>query len=420
MTSAFTAIAPDDLILFTQGDEAALERIFRIEYDPLVALATTQLAESSAAPRLVEGVFYDAWQQRTRFASPGDLAHFLREAVHREALRERGRHAALHRFHEREGGVAARVAPAAAPIPVTVDGAWAALTGALHAPPPDSARGADVRHDLSRHEAASHVAKVAAPESNGRGILLKIAVAAVVLVFIVGMMRWLGAANPGSRVDAALAKSDARVVSTHPAQRATVPLSDGSRAALGPDSQLRIPLDYGRQLRAVGLVGTASFTVAEASRPFFVKAGAARVRATGTVFDVSTFSDSGTIVRVREGTVEVTAGDSTHAVASGESLLVSGYGTLSTPTAAMLDESLGWTDGRFVIADRPMREVPALLQRWYGLQVALGDSVLLDRRVSIQVPLDSTRQMVAELEKAARATYAYRGESRYFRDAARP
>ncbi|MHB1224967.1 MAG: FecR family protein, partial [Gemmatimonadaceae bacterium] len=353
MTSAFTTIAPDDLILFTQGDEASLERIFRLEYDPLVALATTELEESSAAPRLVEGVFYDAWQQRARFASPGDLAHFLRDAVHREALRERGRHAALHRFHDREGAATARVAPAVAPVPVGVDGAWAALVGALHAPPPDAARGADVRHDLSRHEAASHLAKVAAPERNVRGILLMIAVAAVVLVFIVGMMRWLGAANPGSRVDAALERSDARVVSTQSAQRATVPLADGSRAVLGPDSQLRIPLAYGETLRAVGLVGTAAFTVAEQTQPFFVKAGAARVRATGTVFDVSTFTDAGTIVRVREGTVEVTAGDSTHAVATGEALLVSDDGSMSTPAETVLDESLAWTDGRFVIADRP-------------------------------------------------------------------
>lgn len=416
MTSALTTIGADDLTLFTQGDEGALERIFRAGYDPLVALATTELGAGPSAPRLVEGVFYEAWQQRARFASPGDLAHFLREAVHREALRERGRHAALHRFQEREGA-AARVAPAASGQ-VGIDEAWAALSAAIHAPPPDATRGADVRHDVSRHEAASHLAKVAAPERNLRGILLMIAVAAVVLVFIVGMMRWLGASNPGGRVDAALARSDARVVTTLSAQRASVPLSDGTRASLGPDTQLRIPKDYAQRLRAVGLVGTAAFTVAEAPSPFFVRAGAARVQATGTVFDVSTFADAGTVVRVREGTVEVTAGDSTVTLATGEAVLVGPDSTMSAPAAAVLDESLGWTDGRFVISDRPMRDVPALLQRWFGLQVVVGDSVLFERRVSVQVPLDSTRQLMAALEAAGQARYTSKGQERFFRDAA--
>lgn len=425
MTSAFTTIATDDLTLFTQGDEAALERIFRTEYDALVAHCAAELEDPSAAPRIVEGAFYDAWQRRASFTSPGELALFLRETVHREALRERSRRAALHRFHEHEGAAGAHGAHGAHPAPppqpprtVSASEAWSALLGALRAPPPDSVHGAEVRHDVSRHEAASHVAKVAAPEDRTRGLILMAAVAAIVLVFIFGMMRWMGAANPVARVDAALARGEPRIVSTHPAQRATVPLSDGSHASLAPDSDLRIPKDYGRSIRALGLEGAARFTVAEAGHPFFVRAGSALVQATGTIFDVSTFSDSGTIVRVREGTVTVMAGDSTRDVAAGAALAVASNGSMSTPAAAVLNEAMGWTDGRFVVVDRPMSEMPALIQRWYGLQVAVGDSALADRHVSLEVPLDSTRQMITALEKAAQATYVFQGEARYFRDAA--
>lgn len=422
MTSAFTSIAHDDLTLFTRGDEPALERIFRSEYDALLGSVSAELDDAAAAPRIVEGAFYEAWRKRADFAQPGDLALFLREAVHREALRERGRRAALHRFQEHEGAAHAHGGQPQQPAqPVSASEAWAALAAALHAPQERRAELDERRHDASRHGAAAHVAKVAAPKSDIRGVLLMMVVAAAVIGGIFGVMRLLGAGDPGGRVDAELARGEARVVSTRPAQRANVPLADGSRASLAPDTQLRIAKEYARQLRVVGLVGAATFSVAESDKPFFVRAGAARVRATGTVFDVSTFGESGTIIRVREGSVAVTSADSTHDLAAGDALAVGADSSMSTPTAAALDEAVGWTDGDFVLVDRPMRDVPAQLLRWYGLQIAVADSALLDRRVSVRVPLDSTRLMISTLEQAARARYTYKGEARFFRDAdARP
>lgn len=417
MASQSTNIAPDDLTKFISGDESALERIFRAEYEQLESLASTDSEDSSSAPRIVESAFYSAWGKRASFASPGDLASFLREAVHHEALRERGRRASLQRFHGREGAAALHAAQQPAQ-PVGVDEAWAALLTAIHAPPKDEAHAAEVRHDISRHGTAVHMGKVAAPQRNVRGFFLMIGVAVIVAAFIVGLWRFLGASDPGERVDAILARSEARTVQTSAAQRANVPLSDGSSASLGPESQLRIPKEYGEQMRVVGLQGTATFTVAEAQEPFFVKAGTARIRATGTVLDVSTFDSAGTLVRVREGTVEVTSGDSTRAISVGEALLISADSVISTPTPEMLAESLAWTDGRFVIDNRPMQEVPALLQRWYGLRVSVLDSALLQRRVNIQVPLDSTRQVISALEKEGRAVYATQGQDRVFRDTA--
>ncbi len=415
MASQSTNIGPDELTQFTKGDESALERIFRGEYESLVAVAATESEDSSKAPRIVESAFYNAWAKRTSFASPGDLALFLRDAVHHESVRERGRHASLQRFHGHQGAAAAREAQQPEK-PVGVDEAWKTLYAALHAPPTDAAHDADVRHDISRHGAAIHMGKVAAPKRDIRGLLLMVGVAAAVVLFIGGMWRFLGSSDPGERVDAVLARSEARLVQTSSAQRASVPLSDGSKASLGPDSQLKIPKDFSETLRVVGLQGTAAFTVAEGAQPFFVKAGSARIRVTGTVLDVTTFNPAGTIVRVREGSADVTAGDSTHALAVGEALLVNADGVMSAASTDMLDESLAWTDGRFVINDRPMQEVPALLQRWFGLKVAVRDSAVMQRRVSVQVPLDSTRQLITALEKAARAAYATQGQDRVFRD----
>lgn len=419
MASTSTPLTPDELSRFNQGDEAALERMFRVEYDSLVASASAELDDAAAAPRIVEGAFYQAWQQRAGFAHMGDLVRFLKDAIHREALLERGRRASLQRFHEHEGAARPRdQLPPATASPASVDEAWAALAAALHRPADVSEAGAARRRDASRHGAASHMARVGATKRDYRSLFLVVIVAAVVIGGIYTAMRFMGAGDPGRRVDAELERGDPRMVVTRSGQRANVPLADGSTASLGPDTQLRIATEYGKSMRTLGLVGTATFRVTESDQPFFVRAGAARIRATGTLFDVSTFDSAGTIVRVREGAVSVTSGGSTQNLAVGEAVAVSADSSMSTPAAGALDEALGWTDGQFVMVDRPMSDIPAYFMRWYGVQVAVADSNLLDRRVTVRASLDSTRGAVSALEEAGQARYTSRAGERIFLDAA--
>ena len=411
MAGSFTRIAPEALTRFTSGDEGALERIFRDDYDELLARAVSELDDPAAASRLVEAAFFEAWQQHERFASPGDLEAFLRQAVHKGALREQGRRAALHRFQEHEGAATPHATQAAAPAPTT-DEAWADLHRSLHAPPPDVERSASARHDHSRHEAASHVAHIVDRRASIGSYLLIAGVAVVVLGAVVGAVRWYDGQNIDAHTAAAVASADARLVSTRPAQRASTTLSDGSGVSLGPDTQLRIAKGYSPRLRGVGVAGTASFTVANLDgAPFTIIAGPARVVATGTVIDVAAYPSTPVVIRVREGGANVTAGTETHPLAAGEAIMIAADGTVSTPAAGALDQSLGWTRGEFVLVDVPMRELPAQLQRWYGLQVMVPDTALLARPVSIRVPLDSARLLVAAIEKAAMPATSFAGRT---------
>lgn len=420
MTAPFTKIAPDALTRFTQSDERALERIFRDEYDALTALATSEVGDPAAASRLVEAAFFDAWQHRADFTSAGDLEYFLRRSIHQGALREQGRRASLHRFAEHERGhAAAHHANGSAAAPLSVDEAWAQLSVALHAPPPDNERAASVRHDHSRHEAAAHVAHIADDKTPKSTIALMIGVAAIVLVAIVVLVRMLSPNDPVATADAALASTDTRVVSTRPGLRANVELADGSRATLGPDTHMRIPPGFGERVRAVGLEGTARFEVApDRGRALIVRAGNATVTATGTAFEVSAYRNSNVIVRVREGSVDVRSGGPARPLAEGETVMVDADGAITQPSPADLEVALGWTDGDFVVTNLPMRDLPTLLQRWFGMQVLVADSAVLDRRISLRVPLDSTRRLVSDIEQAGRVKYARRGDTRMFRDAA--
>ena len=416
MTSSFTKIAPDDLTRFKQGSEDALERVFREEYDTLLGIARTELTEAEAAPRLVESAMYAAWRQRDQFLSPGDLEFFLRDTIHKDAVRENGRRAAMHRFHEHEGSATPhRTVPRG---PDSVDDAWREFSSVLHAPTADQEAVAHVRPDQSRHGAATHVAHVA-DERGGVSAVLMAAIAMVVVVAIVFGVRTLSARDINGRIDSALASAETRDVATQFGRRANVNLADGSRVSIGPDSHLRIPPRFGESLRAVGLQGTASFTVGRGdSRPFHVRAGPARLTATGTRFDVSAFANEPVLVRVQEGLVTLSVGDSVKSLTAGDAVAVAPDGALSAPSDQQLAEMLSWTDGRFAAVDRPMRDLPAMLQRWYGVQVLVADSALVDRRVSVRAPLDSMSVLIAEVERAGQAKYSMRGESRIFRDAA--
>src|SRR5690606_31526149 len=125
------------------------------------------------------------------FTSPGDLEYFIRRCIHQGALREKGHRAALQHFAEHEG-VTARHGAGAAPstdgaarAPLGVDQAWAQLASVLHAPRPDDSRAAQLRHDISRHDTAQHVAHIADHKTSGGTIALMIGVAAVVVLALV-------------------------------------------------------------------------------------------------------------------------------------------------------------------------------------------------------------------------------------------
>lgn len=82
-------------------------------------------------------------------------------------------------------------------------------------------------------------------------------------------------------------------------------LADGSEVRLDPKSAVSI--DYKPSIRIVRLqYGQARFeVVSDPQRPFVVESGVVRVRAVGTAFSVSRFSDSAAEVTVDKGTVEV-------------------------------------------------------------------------------------------------------------------
>jgi ferric-dicitrate binding protein FerR (iron transport regulator) len=393
------------------GDPTALEQYFRAHFDDLAQEAKAHLADAaSSAPRVVEGAFRHAWEERQHFHTPQELDAFLHEEVRHGAAREKSRRAGLHR-HD---GAATRAHAPAVPK-LDVDQSWSHVAHALHLVP-DSGTAVQESAAHLRHDAAGHVADLAKP----RAWKAPLAIGVGAAIVIAGGIWYLQRLGDEGAIQKALAAPDARTHIAAPRQLAIVSLDDGTKVLLTPESKLVVPKNYGELLRAVKLEGAATFTVAAAeARPFEVRAGNAKVVATGTVLTVRAFpTESVVVVHVKQGSVSVQAGDSIRQVAENHAMLVARSGAMREPTPTEVQEATSWDDHTLTISNRQLRETLPQLKRWYGLDIKVPDLTLLDRPVTMQASLESPQEALNAIEKSANVKFGYEGQSMVFRDAA--
>ncbi len=165
-------------------------------------------------------------------------------------------------------------------------------------------------------------------------------------------------------------------------QRSGVTLVDGTHLTLAPGSRLRVPAAYGREARDVELEGEAYFAVThDPARPFAVQVRGMVVRDVGTVFDVRAYAeDIHTRIAVAEGAVvvgsaPVLAGDVARVAPDG--ITVAHGSDVATLTR--------WTTGTLVYHDEPAATVVADIQRWYNVDLVVGDPSLGRRTLTMTV-----------------------------------
>jgi transmembrane sensor len=179
-------------------------------------------------------------------------------------------------------------------------------------------------------------------------------------------------------------------IATRRGERVTVRFPDGTAVLLGPVSTLRYAVGFKGRPRTVDLDGQGYFTVIHDDRhPFAVRTAHGVARDLGTRFVVRSYlTDSIVDVVVAEGRVSLTSAPGSNAAA--DSLLltegdvgrVSAAGHLAIERDVPLERYLGWTEGRLVFQDAPLRDAAVQLGRWYDLDVQLADSGLGAKRLT--------------------------------------
>ncbi len=171
----------------------------------------------------------------------------------------------------------------------------------------------------------------------------------------------------------------AYAVATRSAQRTDITLADGTRVLLNVASRIEIPKDFGVGQRKVKLYGQAVFRVAHnPDVPFSVDAAGTNINVLGTEFGVRAYTgEQPTSIAVRSGRVAVgravlQAGDLAHAV-RGEAPVVT--------HKQNIDHAFDFTIGQLVLNNARLQDVIPDLNRWYDVDLRLGDAHLNDRRV---------------------------------------
>lgn len=173
-------------------------------------------------------------------------------------------------------------------------------------------------------------------------------------------------------------------------QQRTLNLEDGSTVVLDTNSELEVR--YGKDARNLTLQrGRADFRVQhDTARPFIVHAGDGSVTATGTRFQVRMDDRDSAVVTLLRGQVRVAAGNqkatnSLVTLAPGQRVAIEstgGLGPLQQMSESELASANGWTEGKLVVKQWPLRRVLAEMNRYSKVKLRLGNPGLGDVLVS--------------------------------------
>jgi transmembrane sensor len=197
---------------------------------------------------------------------------------------------------------------------------------------------------------------------------------------------------------------DVQLYRTRLGERRIVTLSDGSRVHLNTASTIEVAMEKRR--RRIHLVkGEALFEVAhDASRPFLVDAGSARLRAVGTAFNVR-IRETLVELTVTEGVVAVAQGAgralepaSPHIAAGDGAVIRSGAVAPTVLNPNLLRQRTAWQDGVIELDGETLPQAVEEFNRYRGRPIIIGDPRLANLRVGGRFEVDEADKFLTALE----------------------
>lgn len=176
-------------------------------------------------------------------------------------------------------------------------------------------------------------------------------------------------------------------------------LSDGSKVWLNAESTLKYPERFEATNRAVELMGEGYFEVAkDSTAPFSVVTVGSKITVLGTSFNLKSYNNEPEIVTTLvTGCIRQSYENGDTVVLTPNVQAVYAKKNCSVLTQQInTAEALGWKNGRFIMKNRPLREIFVELARWYDVEVEYESSELqdvcyylnTDRYENIQTVLD--------------------------------
>ncbi|SHF94455.1 FecR family protein [Mariniphaga anaerophila] len=165
--------------------------------------------------------------------------------------------------------------------------------------------------------------------------------------------------------------------------RAVVQLSDGSVVHLNYGSRLKYPQTFTGNTREVVLDGEGYFDVAHnPEKPFIVKAGELNVKALGTAFNVSVYSDSNAIeTTLVNGKVVLERNGSEQSSKVIGCMIPGQHVSYNVKTGIMLsskgsvEKYIAWKDGKLIFDETAIADVAEKLGRMFNVDIEVEDDI---------------------------------------------
>src|SRR3546814_443153 len=200
----------------------------------------------------------------------------------------------------------------------------------------------------------------------------------------------------------------------------SITLADSTQIWLNSVTTLRFPFKFSGNRREISINGEAYLKVAKKpDMPFIVHLPNSDVQVTGTEFNVNNYNADAEQIALIEGSVNLTAGNTTTALSSGKQAVYSEHtGWSINPFDG--DQVTGWRQGLFYFYDATLKDITLLLTRWYGITVIIDHAGIRDRRLAGVLDKKQPLEVFLENIKAvARIHYYYteKGQELHFADA---
>ena len=268
------------------------------------------------------------------------------------------------------------------------------------------------------HAATAQMLETIAPQR--RRIRFLRSVAAAAAVFVVGAFLWvlhdnsrlskqvmsLTAQNEKLIAIPELVQGDAVLnYKVNPGVKGMIVLPDGSEVILNSASTLRTPAKYENGKRVVELEGEGYFKVeSNPDWPMYVRTSkGVTVKVTGTEFNLSTYNDDAalklTLVRGKVSLLDEKT-EAEVVVKENEEVVVGAKAKLEKPTHKVADLRLNtsWKDGYLVFDNTPVREVIKKMERWYGVDITVADSRVMNNTFTASFRSESLQQVLTLLD----------------------
>ena len=159
-------------------------------------------------------------------------------------------------------------------------------------------------------------------------------------------------------------------------KRGEVVLPDGSKVKINSGTQVLYPAEFTGKCREIYVSGEVFLEVAkDPDRPFIVKTKKFDVDVLGTVFNVCAYEDEkeANVLLVSGRVMIKTSKESIQLIPNEKQSICEGE--LGVKETVIPEELLGWIDGRLFFKAKPILDVFALLERYYGREIIVEDEL---------------------------------------------